>query len=248
MSLTKLQIKRQQSPLISYKYQSVEIKNVDIASRRVSGYFAAFGNKDNAGDIIIKGAFAKSISERGPGKPNQIAFCWQHKIDQPIGNIVVLLEDDYGLYFEAIIDEFELGDRALTQLQSGTLKQFSIGYNYVWDKIEYDAVLDAYICKELYLAEGSVVTLACNELAIFMGMKAEQREDERIRIDAALEVEFKGLGLIRSFKLRQLISEKLALATTEPPEALKEELRAASQSIETPSLDWGAIAHSLTTN
>ena len=29
--------------------------------------FANFGNKDSAGDILIKGCFAKSINDRGPG-------------------------------------------------------------------------------------------------------------------------------------------------------------------------------------
>lgn len=238
----RLQQKRANAALIDYKYFNVEVKNVDETGRRVSGYFAAFGNKDLAGDIIIKGAFAKSIADRGPGKPNQIAFCWQHNISEPLGYIDVLKEDDYGLYFEAVIDKFELGDRTLTQLKSGTLKQFSIGFNYIWDKVEYDTTLDAFICKELYLAEGSVVTLACNPMAVFAGMKAEQREDERIRLQTEIEVELKALGLTRSFKLRQLFSESLALASTEPPHALKEQMRAAGSPIDT-SLDWGAIAN-----
>jgi HK97 family phage prohead protease len=236
----RLHQKRAKSPLISYKYFTVDVKSVDENSRRVTGYFAAFGNKDLVGDIILKGAFAKSIQDRGPGKPNQIAFCWQHDLKQPIGRIDVLKEDDYGLYFEAVIDEFELGDRTLTQLKSGTLKQFSIGFNYIWDKIEYDAALDAFICKELYLAEGSVVTLAANPMAVFAGMKSEEREDERIRIQNEIEVELKALGFTRSLKLRQLFSESLALAGVEPPEALKEQVRAAGQ-IDTPTLDWAAI-------
>lgn len=42
--------------------------------------FANFGNKDSAGDILIKGCFAKSINDRGPGSATnrKIAFVWQH--------------------------------------------------------------------------------------------------------------------------------------------------------------------------
>lgn len=241
----KLQQKRIDSPLISYKYFKAEVDKVDVESRTVSGYFAAFGNKDLAGDIIIKGAFAKSIQERGPGTKNgnKIAFCWQHDITNPLGLITVLKEDDYGLYFEAVMDTIEDAERALTQLKSGTLDQFSIGFNYVWDKIEYDADLDAFICKELYLAEGSVVTLACNPLANFAGMKAQDIEDKRISVRNALEGELKGLSFAKAYTLRQLISDQLSLATIQPPEALKKEIQAGT-SIET-GLDFGAIANTL---
>lgn len=241
----KLLHKRATSPLQPYKYFKADVNNIDIEGRTVKGYFAAFGNKDLAGDIIIKGAFAKSIQERGPGTANgnKIAFCWQHDIKNPIGLVTVLKEDDYGLYFEAIIDDIDDGNRALTQLKSGTLDQFSIGFNYVWDKVEYDADLDAFICKELYLAEGSVVTLACNPMANLVGIKSADLEDQRIELRKKLEHELKGLSFSKAYTLRQLISDSLSLATAEPSDTLKKEKQA--DTIIDNSLDFGAIANIL---
>lgn len=245
--ITTVEQKRANSPLINYKWFKVDRLKVDAGSRKVSGYFAAFGNVDLASDLIVKGAFAKSIQERGPGTTNgnKIAFLYQHNMEQPLGLITKLLEDDFGLYFEAIISEIPLGDQVLTQLKDGTLDQFSIGYNYVWDKMEYDADKDAFVCLELYLAEGSVVTLSCNPLAQFEGMKSQEVEDKRISLRNELEDQLKALSHPRQFKLRQTISDLLALSAAQPLEALREQVKAASLSIDKP-LDFGALAHSLT--
>lgn len=249
-TLNKIQHKRATSPLINYKYFKVDQLKVDLASRKVSGYFAVFGNVDLLGDLIVKGAFAKSIQERGPGTTNgnKIAFLYQHDMTQPLGLITKLIEDDFGLYFEAIITDSPsnpLFDTVLAQLKDGTLDQFSIGYNYVWDKLEYDTDKDAFICLELYLAEGSVVTLSCNPLAQFEGMKTQDREDKRISLRNELETELKALSYPRQFKLRQVVSDLLALSLVEPLEALKDEVKAAALSIDKP-LDFGALANSLT--
>lgn len=247
---TTIEQKRATSPLINYKYFKVDQLKVDQASRKVSGYFAVFGNIDLAGDLIVKGAFAKSIQERGPGTQNgnKIAFLYQHDMTLPLGLITKLVEDDFGLYFEAIITDAPtnpLFDTTLAQLKDGTLDQFSIGYNYVWDKMEYAPDQEAFICLELYLAEGSVVTLSCNPLAQFEGMKSAQREDKRIELRSALEIELKALSHPRQYKLRTIISDLLALETVQPSETLKQEIKAATLSIETP-LDFGALANTLT--
>ena len=249
--ITTIEQKRANSPLINYKYFKVDKLKVDQASRKVSGYFAAFGNVDLAGDLIVKGAFAKSIADRGPGTQNgnKIAFLYQHDMTQPLGLITKLMEDDFGLYFEAIITTQPtdpLFDTVLAQLKDGTLDQFSIGYNYVWDnnKMQYDPDLDAFICLELYLAEGSIVTLSCNPLAQFEGMKSKEQEDMRIKLRNDLELELKALSHPRQFKLRQVISDLLALSTAKPTETLREETKAAALSIDKP-LDFGALANTL---
>ena len=72
-------------------------------------------------------------------------------MEEPIGRFTVLNEDDKGLYFESVIDDVPRGNQAIKQLESGTLNQFSIGYQYVHEKCMYDAEKDAYIVKEVYL-------------------------------------------------------------------------------------------------
>lgn len=206
---------------IHYKYIDGQVK-ADSESRRISGYLAVFGNKDSAGDILIKGCFAKSIQERGPESSSyrKIAFLWQHDIKNPVGRLVVLKEDDYGLYFEAIIDKIPEGDRLLEQLKSGTINQFSIGFQYVWDKIEYDSETDAFIVKEVNLYEGSAVTIAANELTRFTGMKSEQLDSERNQLLRDTERCLKTLPFESQIEIRQLISKHISLAREQPGKPL----------------------------
>lgn len=191
---------------------------VDEDSRTVSGYFSSFGNKDLDGDIILKGAFAKSIQEHGPSStsPQKIAFLYQHDIKEPIGRITKLAEDDNGLYFEAELDTTPRGNQVLKQYKSGTLNQHSIGFRYIHDKIKYDTGTDAYLVAEVKLFEGSVVTIGANENTPFMGFKAIDLEEQADALNKETETFIKTLDADQAFEVRQLISKHIALATTEP--------------------------------
>lgn len=139
--------------------------------------FANFGNKDSAGDILIKGCFAKSINDRGPESATnrKIAFVWQHNFADPIGRILSIEEREDGAYAEVKLSNFDAvpnAKRAWFQLKDGDINQFSFGFQYVWDKMEYDEALDAFIVKEVVLHEISVVTAGANEETAFVGVKS----------------------------------------------------------------------------
>ena len=82
---------------MQYKTFSIYAKevNYDNESRTISGYAAVFGNKDKAGDVLIKGCFSKSIQDRGPESSanDKIIMLWMHNMNEPIGRITVLNED-----------------------------------------------------------------------------------------------------------------------------------------------------------
>lgn len=148
---------------------------VDAEKHIIRVKFSAFGNKDAAGDILIKGCFAKSISERGPESSTnrKIAFLWQHDMSDPIGKVLAIEEREDGAYADVQLSNFDAvpnAKRAWYQLQDGDINQFSFGYQYIWDKMEYDQEQDAYIIKEVRLHEISVVTLGCNEETEYMGV------------------------------------------------------------------------------
>jgi phage head maturation protease len=42
------------------------IKDLDTKQGIVTGYYSVFGNIDSDGDMIMPGAFLKTISENGP--------------------------------------------------------------------------------------------------------------------------------------------------------------------------------------
>ena len=205
------------NPIVYKALSGLAIK-ADETSRTVSGYLAAFGVKDLQDDILIRGCFAKSLSEHGVNStsPQKIAYLYQHEIEKPIGRFTRLEEDEKGLYFEAEIDKIPLGDQVLTQYQSGTLNQHSIGFRYIWDKIEYDEMEKAYIVKEVKLFEGSVVTIGANENTPFTGMKSADLTSHANQLIRETEAFLKSMGEENAYKLRQLISKHIALSQVEP--------------------------------
>lgn len=206
------------------QFKTFEVKEFEPESRKISGYAAIFNNKDKADDILLKGCFSKSIEERGPQSTanDKIILLWQHDQREPLGRITELKEDDRGLYFEAVIDDFELGDRAIKQLESGTLNQFSIGYNYVWENVEYDSVKDAYIVKEVKLHEISVVSIGCNGLTEYLGLKSNEEFDQAYK-DLANEITeaTKHMSAKKQAWIQNIIGKAMSLASMKP-EAVKD--------------------------
>lgn len=203
---------------VHFKYFTTKDIKVDEDSRTVSGYLSVFNVVDSDGDYITRGAFAKSITERGPDSSTnrKIAFLWQHDMKDPIGRMTVLKEDNIGLYFEAVLDDdpsVPNAGRALTQLKSGTINQFSIGYQYVWDKMEYDEDLDAFVCKEINLFEGSVVTMGANEFTFFDGMKSSMVKDLKAKLIKETDAFIKTLPAAQQYECRLIILKNIQLAT-----------------------------------
>lgn len=217
---------------IGKQYKSFDVKEYtfDKESRTISGYAAIFGNIDKANDMLIKGCFAKSINERGPesNANDKIILLWMHDMSEPIGKITKLIEDDRGLYFEATIDNIELGDRTLIQLESGTLNQFSIGYTYVWDKCEWQEIggEQVFIVNEVVLYEISVVSIGCNGLTEYTGLKSiSDIEDAFSALQDEITNELKGLSTNKKSAIQGILSKAWALAKVEPVEESKGSLK-----------------------
>jgi HK97 family phage prohead protease len=140
---------------------STRAATVDESSRRVKMYFAIFGVPDDYGTVPVKGCFTKSLQERGPGSASnyKIVVLWQHDQKDPLCLPVILQEDEHGLYGEFEPDDVPSGNRCITQIRSGTINQGSYGFNYVWDKIEYDDKTGLLFMKEVDLYEVSPVTI-----------------------------------------------------------------------------------------
>ena len=206
---------------MQYKTFSINSKDVnyDSESRTISGYAAVFGNKDKAGDILIKGCFSKSIQDRGPESAanDKIIVLWMHDMNEPIGRLTVLYEDDKGLYFEAPIDDVPRGNQAIKQLESGTLNQFSIGYQYVWENCEYDAEKDAFMVKEVKLHEISVVSVGCNGETEYLGLKSiEDAEKAYEELNAEISEVCSGMSAPKQQKIQRIISKVISLSSFKP--------------------------------
>lgn len=147
-------------PIYQYKSLQGSIKAVDTEKRIVSGYFSAFDKVDSYGDVVRKGAFAKTIMEQGPNSTQpRIKHLLNHDVSQPLGKIVKLEEDAYGLYYESEIGTHSLGQDFLKMVDSGLITEHSIGYRVVkFNKIGDDEKQGMYELTELKLYEGSSLT------------------------------------------------------------------------------------------
>ncbi len=125
--------------------------------RTVEGLGSVFGNTDQGGDIVMPGAFAKSLGKRSP------QMLWQHKHDQPIGVWDEVRETPEGLYVKGRILNTQLGNDAYELARHGALKGMSIGY--ATKDSETDRKSGVRKLKELDLLEVSLVTFPMNELA-----------------------------------------------------------------------------------
>lgn len=176
----KIIAKKSNSGAVTFKNLDTSFKEIDQTEHIIEIKFAAFGVKDSDDDILVKGCFAKSIQERGPESATnrKIAYLWQHDMHDPIGKILSIEEREDGAYARVRLSNFDAvpnAKRAYYQLMAGDINQFSFGFNYIWDKMEYDEEQDAYIIKEVKLFEISVVTLGANEQTEFIG---EVKEDD----------------------------------------------------------------------
>lgn len=136
-----------------------EIKTISETGA-FSGYASVFGNEDLWGDIVVAGAFSKSIAEKKP------AMLWQHNSDEPIGVWAVLAEDEKGLYVEGqlLINGVARAKEAYELLVAKAISGMSIGYVPVvweWQKKE-DSRNEIRLLKEVDLWEISLVTFPAN--------------------------------------------------------------------------------------
>ena len=89
---------------------------------RFAGYAALFDVPDGARDTIVRGAFARTLSNRKLPLP----LFWQHRPDQPLGIVESISEDARGLRVIARIDNPE--GRAAAMLKRGKVSGLSFGY------------------------------------------------------------------------------------------------------------------------
>lgn len=214
---------------VTYSLQNRAMNDLQLEDRRVKMYLAVWGVPDDKGTIFVRGCCSKSIQERGP-KSNakyKIACLYMHDQGNPMGIFDVLEEDDYGLYAECPFDKVEGGDeidRVLGQIRSGTINQFSIGFNYIWDKVEYDENVNAFILKEIDLYEGSAVTIASNQETYAL-RAGKTLEEEREQLVEETETLLRTLPRQKQLEIRQLLTKHISLATYEPQENRLEALR-----------------------
>ena len=166
------------SNLFKTKNIGFEIKDIDTVGRRVKVALSRFGNVDSDNDVILRGAFAKSIKERGHESQSnrKIKFLRYHDFEHEIGVWKSLEETSEHLVGIGELGRSTKGNDAFLDYQDGIITEHSIGFQMIQDKlsIREDGITEI---KEVVLWEGSAVTFGSNaETPVFSVSKGNQKE------------------------------------------------------------------------
>lgn len=193
-----------------------------------SGYASLFGKADLGKDVVERGAFAKSLRQRGAAG---IRMLFQHDPNEPIGAWTDIREDERGLFVRGQIARgVERGREVLELMRAGALDGLSIGFRTV--RARKDAASGVRRILEADLWEISVVTFPMLPGARVDRVKAQslptKREFERwLTRDAGLT---RGQALTVLTKgYAELLRERDAARAT--PQGLAEVIRAAAKTM-----------------
>ena len=136
------------------------------------GYASLFGRRDSQGDIVLPGAFARSLKRRDP---RDVRMLFQHNPAEPIGTWLEMRENEKGLYVEGRLDiNVQRGRELLSLLESGGLDGLSIGFKTVTAR--RDRVTGARYLTQVDLWEISLVTFPMLDGARVSEVKRRARD------------------------------------------------------------------------
>ena len=148
---------------IEYKQLSFEVKADSVTSDgEFEGYASMFGVVDLGDDVVVRGAFTKSLNSG-----RKVKLLWQHDTHSPIGAWVSIAEDERGLFVKG---------KLLGEVQKGReIDSMSIGFRTIHSEFTDDGVRKL---TEVELHEISLVTFPMLPDAKVTDVKAIKTERE----------------------------------------------------------------------
>ena len=149
-------------------FESFETKGFidDGDTWTVTGYASTY-EKDLGGDVVVPGAFRKSLADYG-----MPALIWNHDITGvPLGNVVACEEREKGLWFKSELPKDDsLVAEIIPKMKRGALKGVSIGYKAI--KKETRPSDGARLLKQINLVEISFCPRPMNVQAQIESVKS----------------------------------------------------------------------------
>lgn len=165
-----------------------EIKEMAGETGTFTGIASSYGKLDLANDVVMHGAFAKTLKDR-----DSIPILYQHDQREPIGK--GRLEDTPDgllIHGKLSLTSNPTAQKAYALLKDEVLRGLSIGYEVV----RKDVKSGIRYLKEIKLFEVSLVTFPCCEQALVSGVKSiDGREeiDELKSLFLQYRIQHKGL-------------------------------------------------------
>lgn len=236
-------------PVYQYKSFQQEVKAEDVKEGIVTGYFSSFDKEDMYGDTVRKGAFAKTIAEQGPNSTQpRIKYLLNHDVSLPVGKLLTLEEDAFGLKYTAQLGSNAAAQDYLKMIESELITEHSIGFRTVKSMEDRDTWKRDLL--ELQLFEGSGLSgWGVNQWTPLLGVKSEESLNaatkrlsrlEKFCRDTTATDETVEMLLLEVKQLNQLIFD-LKSESTKPIQSI-------TQPVNEKKIDWNLIATQLITN
>lgn len=174
-----------------------------LAEGQFTAYASVFGNKDSYGDVVMPGAFAKTLAD-WLKSGNPIPLLFGHNMSDPdynIGGVVAAEEDAVGLKVTAQLDlENPKALQTYRMLKGRRINQMSFAYDEVDSGPSVHGGDQVWELRELKLYEVSVVTIGANQETEILAVKqaASLAESELQRIKAGRVLSSKNEGELRT--------------------------------------------------
>ena len=135
------------------------------------GYASVFNKADLGNDVVVSGAFRKSLRKKGA---KAVKLLYQHKSDMPVGVFESIKEDEHGLYVKGRLAlKTGAGRDAFELLKMDALDGLSIGFKPNPKATYYDKRTKKRMLEEVELMEISLVTFPMNPDARIRQVKGE---------------------------------------------------------------------------
>ena len=153
------------------KFAPADLSEV-AADGHFHGYASLFGREDLGRDVVMPGAFARSLAARGP---RGVRMLFQHDPAQPIGVWEEIREDRRGLFVRGrLMADVARGRDVLALMRAGAIDGLSIGFRTVRGR--KDSRTGVRRLHEVDLWEVSVVTFPMLPEARVSAVKATAGE------------------------------------------------------------------------
>lgn len=165
------------SMTLKFDIKSLEVKKDETGEfATFKGYASTFGNTDLGNDVVMKGAFTKSLDRISKLK-NGIPLLIQHDTTKVAGRITDFKLDEKGLLVEPRVNlGVQDAREALSLMRAGDLSDLSMGFVIV--DSEFNKKTGVRELKEVDLKEISIVTFPANEEAKITEVKDDEDKDK----------------------------------------------------------------------
>lgn len=180
-----------------YKKYEPHFKGLD-SHGTFDALVSVFGNVDIQGDVVMPGAFKKSIEKwKASGDPLPVIFShdWQNPFAH-IGYVTSMRESTMGLEVEGKldVDTNEFAAQVYTLLKDRRVREWSFGYDVIKELPRADRATELL---ELDIIEVGPTLKGANELTMTLGVKGAKpgtsltkvREDLSAKYDKAIVAE-----------------------------------------------------------